>query len=227
MKKILVFLAFMSLLFADISHLEKAVAGLEKNTNIPNMAKKSFNASNKAWQKWYKLEKAFIIKVLPEIKEQYLSGILESRISFLTVQPMNLESDIDNSTKIELYTNPRNRDKSGVSGDFDKKFEEAQLGSPADVNEVETAERELQDKWLNEDYKAMRALLNNEQKLLLRDAQRAWLKYHGTDPEFMYDVMERDGLAQRRANFTLFMQFIKRSVQLEYLLSNLKSKEQK
>ena len=147
------------------------------NKKMPGKLKKQFAASQNKWEKWYGLERKFLEAVSPngtlnDELEHYLLGILVLRTNFIRVQPMSIEIETNDRyvPKPIVFAKVRDgmaRDPDGMTTDREERKTEDGLVLAHSL--VVGAEHEIQDKWLNADFKALRNCLNNTQKIALRD----------------------------------------------------------
>lgn len=93
-----------------------------------------------------------------------------------------------------------------------------------EIHEKRNEELELQDKWLNADYKAIRALLNDAQKSALLQSQRAWLRLRDVDTDYIYNNGEDGTIGRDEANYEYLEKLCIRTARLELLLARLSKK---
>ena len=203
------------------------------NKKMPATVKKQFAASQGKWEKWYGLERKFLEAISPngtlsEELEHYLLGILVLRTNFMRVQPMN-DTDIDTKDRYVprpiVFAKVRDgmpRDPDGMISEREE--ETTEDGRVVAPNLAVSMEHEIQDKWLNADFKALRDKLDDAQKIALRDTQRAWLQWHDADMEYLHAVIGDNGVREW-FRWRELRKFTLRTVQIEYLLGKMGSQK--
>lgn len=178
-----------------------------------------------AWEKWRGLDVEFLASIAfgdADMTSWYRS--LDERVRrTVFMRALASEPEERGSWKFEPEArDPRpardkmTRDGEGYSARFTKAVEKWS-GNTADLLEIIQAEVELQDKWLNELYKDLRAKLNDEQKTALRDAQRAWLAWRDADGELIYDP-DGGSMARIDANDDFLDKLVRRVAFFEDLI---------
>lgn len=78
-----------------------------------------------------------------------------------------------------------------IDKEYNKEFNEFQNSKDFSTSgwlELENKYTELWDKELNEIYIKLQALLNDKQKNILIESQKAWLKFHLKESDFVYET---------------------------------------
>lgn len=207
-------------------YLKKSLALLEKNK--ASQLEKSQNA----YKEWLRLDKEFLGS-LKSLKNSIGDAVLNDDFIYSHILEQNTKRTAllcreskakDCAGEKSKGANRPNRDKiardeRGYSSKFNKAIETSS-GNTAKILEANEAEVAIQDKWLNESYKKLRAKLGEEQKEQLKKAQRAWLKYRELDGDFIYDA-QGGSVAKMDASAEFLDKLAARVVFFEKLLEKL------
>lgn len=191
---------------------------------------KALQKAQNAWKKWMTLESKFLDSIASGSRfaeeDEYAKLIaLVDRVVFIRSHTVGEESYIDYAVpKVNSVSPTRDnlrRTSNGQTMRYDAKMKEW-VGDASSLSDILSEERGVQDKWLNEDYKALRKLLNSTQNLALRDTQRAWLSFRDIDADFIYSP-EDGTLSRDAANFDQLNKLVEHTARLEHLLDRTRA----
>lgn len=206
--------------------MNEYLARAAKNAPSKQQAKALMDAQA-AWKKWIELDGILLECIDDAVGTTQNLYRFEQKLEELVRRTVMLRHEAMNPNKDGWKFKPPvgdprdardnvSRDSEGYSTRFRKAIADWD-GNSANFLDIVQAEIELQDKWLNELYKELRAKMANRQKTQLRDAQRAWLAWREADGKYIY-ATDSGSIARMNANREFLDKLVRRVVFLEIQL---------